>query len=103
MEQKIDLASLKGVAILYENDLHDLGKFVLRAFDARWAGTRAKARPTLFGLARIYGVILNCASRPLEEVIRAHGLPLGATVEHYTKTGAMGARAGLTRRRRRRS
>ena len=81
MDQKIDLASLKGIDILYEDDLHDLGRFVLKAFDARWPGTRSKARPTLHGLARIYGLILNCASEPFEDVIEAHGLPLGATVD----------------------
>ena len=75
MEQKIDLANLKGIAILYEGDLHDLGQFVLKAYDARWAGTGSKARPTL------YGLILNCASRPFEEAIEAQGLPLGATLE----------------------
>jgi hypothetical protein len=82
MEEKIDLACLKGIGILYKNDLHRLGQFVLKAYDAQWAGTGSKARPTLHGLARIYGLILHCASKPLEEAIEAHGLPLGATVDH---------------------
>ena len=30
MEQKIDLGSLKAIGILYEDDLHDPGQFVLR-------------------------------------------------------------------------
>ena len=30
---------------------------------------------------RIYGLILNCASKPFEEGIRALGLPLGAMVD----------------------
>jgi hypothetical protein len=100
MEQKVNLARLKGVTILYSNDLHDLGKFVVTAFDARWAGTGSKARPTLYGLARIYGSILDCASKPFEDAIAAHGLPLGATV-----VGSRGSdtRAGLVRRNRRRS
>ena len=81
MKEKVDLASLKGIAILYEDDLHDLGQFVLKAYDAQWAGTRSKSRPTLHGLARIYGLILNCSSRPFEEAIEACGLPLDATVD----------------------
>ena len=81
MEQKIELANLKGIGILYEDDLYDLGQFVLKASDARWAGTGSKARPTLHGLARICGLIFNCASKPFEEAIEALGLPLGATVE----------------------
>ena len=81
MEQKIDLGNLKGIGILCEDDLHDLGQFVLKAYDARWAGTESKARPTLHGLARIYALILNCDSKPFEEAIEALGLPLGATVE----------------------
>ena len=81
MEQKIDIWNLKGIGILYEDDLYDLGQFVLKAYDARWARTGSKARPTLHGLARIYGQILNCASKPFEEAIEALGLPLGATVD----------------------
>jgi hypothetical protein len=80
MEQRINLASLKGIGILYKNDLHSLGQFVLKAYDAQWVGSSSKARPTLYGLARIYGLILDRASKPLEEAIEAHGLPLGATV-----------------------
>jgi hypothetical protein len=53
MEQKIDVTSLKGIEILFKDDLHDLVKFVLNAFDARWAGTGSKARPALHGLARL--------------------------------------------------
>ena len=81
MEQKIELSNLKGIAIIYEDDLYDLGKFVLKANDARWAWTGSKARPTLHGLARIYGLIFSCASKPFEEAIEALGLPLGATVQ----------------------
>jgi hypothetical protein len=103
MEQKIDPASLKGIAIFFDNDLYDLGKFVLRAFDARWGGTGSKARSTLYGLAGICGRILNCPSGPFEEAIRAHGLPLGAAVGHARKTRAPGASSGLTRGHRRRS
>ena len=81
MEQKIDLGNLKGIRILYEDDLYDLGQFALKAFNARWAGTGSKARPTLHGLARIYALILNCDSKPFEEAIESLGLPLGATVD----------------------
>lgn len=81
MEPTIDLADLKGVGILYEDDLHELGQFVVKAFDARWAGAGSKSRPTLHGLARIYGQILNCASEPFEQAIERLGLPLGATVD----------------------
>jgi hypothetical protein len=81
MDQTIDLARLKGIGILYEDDLHRLAQFVLKAYDAQREGTRFKARPTLYGLARIYGLILNCPSEPFEEAIEAHGLPLGATVD----------------------
>jgi hypothetical protein len=98
MEQRIDLACLKGIGILYENDLHSLGQFVLKAYGAQWAGTGSKARPTLHGLARISGLILNSASKPLEEAIQAHGLPLGATVENRPR--AVKRRHAVRRRRR---
>lgn len=97
MEPRVDLARLKGINILYEDDLHSLGQFVLKAYDAQWAGTRSKARPTLHGLARIYGLILNCVSKPFEEAIEAHGLPLGATVDD----GPHAVRRRLASRRRR--
>ena len=71
----------EGIAILYQDDLHDLGQFVLKAFDARWAGTGSKARPTLHGLARIYALILNCDSKRFDETIEALGLPLAAMVD----------------------
>ena len=105
MERKVDIASLKGVTILYKNDLHDLGRFVLRAFDARWRGTGSKARPTLYGLARIYGSILDCASKPFEEAIEAHGFPLGATVDDGSieRTRGSSTRARPNRRNRHRS
>ena len=102
MDDEIDLASLKGIGILFDNDLHDLGKFVLTAFDARWAGTGSKARPTLYGLAGIYGRILSCPSGPFEEAISAHGLPLGAAVGRAGNTRTPDANSNLTRRRRRR-
>jgi hypothetical protein len=81
MEQRIDLTRLKGIGILYADDLYDLGRFVLKAYDAQWRGTRSKSRPTLHGLARIYGLILNCDSKPFEKTIEAYGLPIGATVD----------------------
>ena len=101
MDEEIDLASLKGIAILFDNDLHDLGKFVLRAFDARWASTGSKARPTLYGLAGIYGRILTCPSGPFEEAIKAHGLPLGAAVGRSRKPRAPNVGSELIRGRRR--
>jgi hypothetical protein len=81
MEPLVDLPSLKGITILYKNDLYELGTFVVKAFDARWAGSGSKARPTLHGLARIYGSILNCDPEPFELAIEAHGLSLGSAVE----------------------
>jgi hypothetical protein len=96
MDQKIDLTRLKGVEILFKDDLYDLGKFVLKAFDARWAGTGSRARPTLHGLARIYASVLNCASKPLEEAIEAQGLPLAATVDNGSN-GSPGSRPRIRR------
>ena len=42
MEPTIDLAKLKGIGLLYEGDLHDLGQFVLKACDARWTPDRQR-------------------------------------------------------------
>ena len=62
LEQTIDLGNLKGVGILYQDDLHDLGQFVLKACETRWAGTGSKTRPTIHELARMYALILNARS-----------------------------------------
>ena len=99
MEQKIDLGNLKGIGILCEDDLHDLGRFVLKAYRARWAGTGSTARPTLHGLARIYALILNCDSKPFEEAIEALRLPLAATVDdgHHSPEPAPSTRRAATR------
>jgi hypothetical protein len=94
MEQRIDLVRLKGIRILYADDLYDLGQFVLKAYDAQWAGTRSKARPTLHGLARIYGLILDCDSRPFETTFEAARPP-----NRRNRRPWQAARRGLPTRR----
>lgn len=78
---RVHLARLKGIRVLFEGDLHQLAQFVLRAYDAEQAGTTSVARPTLHGLAGIYAAALHVDREAVEQVMKAHGLPLGATVE----------------------
>jgi hypothetical protein len=48
MEQRIDLVRLKGIRILYADDLYDLGQFVLKAYDAPSGPERDRKRDQRF-------------------------------------------------------
>lgn len=81
-DDMVPLRSLVGISILYEGDLRDLAQFILRANDVRSASEGGKTRPTLHGLARTHGMILDVDPDSVERVIKAHGLYLGAIVEY---------------------
>jgi len=81
-DDMVPLRSLEGISILYEGDLRDLAQFILRANDVRSASEGCKTRPTLHGLARTYGMILDVDPDSVERVIKAHGLYVGAVVEY---------------------
>jgi hypothetical protein len=81
-DNSVPLRSLAGLSILYEGDLQDLARFILRAYDTRSRGTNSRRRPTLHGLASTYSRILGVELDSIEQVLQARGLNLGATLDY---------------------
>ena len=84
MEKKsksIPLSALEGIDILFPNDLYDLAKFLLKADDAKVAGTPNRSRHTLYGLAKCYQRLCNIDGEAISEVLVAHGLSVGDVIE----------------------
>ncbi|TVS17071.1 MAG: hypothetical protein EA424_13440 [Planctomycetaceae bacterium] len=90
MEQEIPLSALRDVAVLFPGDLHELGRFLCKAFDARDREANARnagvrigpSRPTLHGLAAQYAGATNIELRRVEGMLVAAGFSLGAIVEY---------------------
>jgi len=98
----VPLRSLAGCAILFEGDLQDLARFILRACDARWQGTHCKQRPTLHGLVATYARIIDGVDvDSIEHALRAHGFDLGSTVEYGVEAAQPAAPADGPKRARR--
>ena len=82
---KVSVERLKGLTVLFEDDLYQLSQLVLKGHDAIDAQTNRVSRTSLHGLARqfaglFYGTKID--SKHVEEIIRSAGLPLGGTIEH---------------------
>jgi hypothetical protein len=78
----IAVGSLKGVSVVFRNDLYRLASFLLKAFDAKNRGTNRQSRPTLHGLACAYvNLIHELRVDDIKEKLKQQGFDLGATVE----------------------
>lgn len=81
----VAVGAFKPVSVLFPGDLYDLACFLLKAFDARAVGTKAKGRPTVHGLASAYArLIIDLPLQQVEDMLQRHGFDLGATVEWQT-------------------
>jgi hypothetical protein len=105
MNRRIDLADLRGVDVLCENDLHDLGQFVLSALEGSVGGDEVERTSYAAWARRIYGLILDCGAERFEDGMEAHGLPHGATLDNARdatlRSRPSRRRTGQIRRRRR--
>ena len=100
-DSTVPLRSLAGLSILFDGDLQDLARFILRARDAQSQGTSSKSRPTLHGLATTYARIVDVDVDSIERAIEDRGLDVGATVEYDVRAAQPAAAAdGGSRRRR---
>lgn len=78
----IAVDALKGVSVLFRNDLYKLAFFLLKAFDAKNRGTNTISRPTLHGLACAYAnLIHDLPVADIEDKLKHQGFDLGARVE----------------------
>jgi hypothetical protein len=82
MKDKISVAALKGVGILYEDDIYDLACLLLKLDDAQDKGTNRRSRHTVYGVASDYSMLTRQSRDKIVRILERHGLPLGATVEH---------------------
>jgi len=86
--RQISLRALRGVAVVYPGDVHELATFVLktrvvrdREANAQNPMTVRKSRPTLRGLACHYAQVTDIHRVDVERTLVEAGLDLGAVVE----------------------
>lgn len=82
MDKKLGVGALKGAGVLYQDDLYDLARVLLKMYDAREASTGAKVRPTLNGLAKKYSVLMDIGLDAILRTIENHGLTLDTVLDH---------------------
>lgn len=86
----VSVESLRGVAVLYEGDVHEVACLLLelwaakdREANARSTGSVVRSRPTVGWLAMAYSSLVpDVSTERVKEALVRHGLPLGAAVEH---------------------
>ncbi len=81
-EEKIGITALKGVSVLYEDDIYDLACLLLKMNEAKDRGTNHRSRHTVHGLATAYSMIANMSRDAVLNIFEAHDLPLRAVVEY---------------------
>ena len=82
MQEKTGVGALKHIEVLYEGDMYDLACLLLKVHDAKGRGTNCRSRHTVHGLATAYSLLADVGRDRILEILKRHGLPLGATVEH---------------------
>ncbi len=88
MSAKYEIVSidrLKGIKVLFEDDLYQLSQLVLKGHDAVDAQTNCRSRTTLHGLAGQFACLFHASritAEHVKEIIRGAGLPIGGTIEH---------------------
>jgi hypothetical protein len=80
--EKIGVTALKGVSVLFEDDIYDLANWLLKVNEAKDKGTDHRSRRTVYGLAGAYSQAADIGRDQIIRVLEVHGLPLGATVEY---------------------
>ena len=82
MQEKIGVGALKDIEVLYSGDVYDMACLLLKIDDAKDKGTHRRSRYTMYGLATTYSMIADVSPDSIREIVKRHGLPLRATVEH---------------------
>ena len=82
MVDKIRVSDLKNVSVLFEGDIYDLARLLLKIDDAKDKGTNARSRHTIKGLAIKFAMLSDIDSVKVEKILLQYHLPFGATVEH---------------------
>ena len=81
----VKLSRLRGIKILYEDDLYELANIVLKIMAAidKLSEGGIMSRPTINGLAKHYCFLCNgkIDSERIVEIIVKHGLDIGDVIE----------------------
>ena len=81
----VPVSRLRGITILYENDLYELANIVLQIMSAadKLSETGIISRPTINGLAKQYSFLCSgkIDSAWISESIAKHGLDMGDIIE----------------------
>jgi hypothetical protein len=82
---RIEIRRLRGIKILYEDDLYELANIVLKIMDATddLSGGRVISRPTINGLSKQYSFICSdqIHSEQIVDIIAKYGLDIGDIIE----------------------
>ena len=85
----VAVSRLRGITILYENDLYELANIVLKITSAadKLSGIGIMSTPTINGLAKQYSFLSSgkIDSERISESIVKHGLDLGDIIEFDRK------------------
>jgi hypothetical protein len=80
--------ALMGISILFEDDLYQLARLLVKIHHAqdeeanrKSGGTRRKSCSTLLGLAHKYAYLSNVPSQRVEDALKQGGLSLGTTID----------------------
>jgi hypothetical protein len=86
---RVALSRLRGITILYEDDLYELANIVLKIMVAtdKLSDIGIMSRPTINGLAKQYSFLCSgkIDSERIGESIVKHGLDLGDIIEFDSK------------------
>ena len=81
MGDSISVNSLRGIAVLYPDDLYDLACLLLKIHRAEEPRGDYRIRTTVHGLATYYSLLTRIARDTILGILESRGLPLGAVVE----------------------
>jgi hypothetical protein len=80
MGEKIPVSRLKGLKLVFEDDLYQLAQFILKVQTTQDTPTR-KARATVHLVLSYYAQILHTDECRFIPLAKKHGLSLGDTIE----------------------
>jgi len=80
--EKIGITALKGINILFDDDIYELAYWLLKMNDAKNRGTNTRSRHTVYGVAGIYAVEARLGRDDIVRLLESHGLPPGAIIEY---------------------
>lgn len=76
------MSTLKGINVLFEDDLYELAFWLLKLDTARDRQTNSTSRYTVYGLAGVYSLCAKLNRDTVIRILESRGLPSGATIEY---------------------